>query len=318
MARQRFGKMHHLWKDNNLHQNLRLRLYKAAVCSILTYGSEAWMLNAEVRRALNGANASMLAIITGKTVHEESSDDTRTFDLVKWVRARRLQWLGHILRMGMERLLKRAVYGMFMLPQDGDLMMDAPTLNCSWRQLCKYAEDREYWRVLVRALKQPKVKQSRITVTINPHVRGAKITRKPKPIPRKKFAGLSPSKRAAKRYRDRDAHAAFFRPTTRSMTRAKRKRDQSRPNRRKRQYLTNKERAAWAREYYQQHHGTDDLTFSPPAILGHHKTKQSNTHPSNANATMTPLTAQELLHFYNNRSTDRGILQDLSNIHTNT
>ena len=60
MALQRFDKMRHLWRDNALHQNLRIRLYKATVCSILTYDSEAWTLNDEVTKALNGANARMM------------------------------------------------------------------------------------------------------------------------------------------------------------------------------------------------------------------------------------------------------------------
>ena len=33
MAQQRFGKMRHIWKDNILHQSLRLRLYRSSVCS---------------------------------------------------------------------------------------------------------------------------------------------------------------------------------------------------------------------------------------------------------------------------------------------
>ena len=159
MARQRFGKMHHLWKDNNLHRKLRLRLYKAAVCSILTYGSEVWTLSVDVRKAINGANAAILSIITGRTPHEEATRGQQTFDLVKWVRARRLQWLGHILRMGPERLLKRAVFEMFKTPQDGDLLMDAPNLQTgSWRELCTLAYNRDFRRTRVGTMKQPEYK----------------------------------------------------------------------------------------------------------------------------------------------------------------
>ena len=118
--------MRHLWHHNNLHINLRMRLYKASVCSILTYGSEAWTLNAKVMRKLNGANAHMVSAITGRTVQQEASAKWRTFDLVKWIRARRLQWLGHILRLGPERLIKQAVFEMYKNRQDGDLMMDSP------------------------------------------------------------------------------------------------------------------------------------------------------------------------------------------------
>ena len=140
-AQQRFGKMRHIWWNKELHVNLRMRLYKSSVCSILTYGSEAWYLTAAVKRALNGANAQMMSVITGKTQHQEASKKWQTFDLVKWVRARRLQWLGHILRMdnGMNnerpRMVKKAIYVMFKARSEGDMLMDAPKHD-SWKELC--------------------------------------------------------------------------------------------------------------------------------------------------------------------------------------
>ena len=124
--------------------------------SILTYGSEAWILNTEVTRAINGANAQMMAVITGSTPRQEASAKTRTFDIIMWIRARRLQWLGHILRMGTDRLLKRAIFYMFKERQEGDMLMDAPTHN-SWRELCTYACDRDYWRARVRSMRQPRI-----------------------------------------------------------------------------------------------------------------------------------------------------------------
>ena len=72
-ARTRFGKMRHLWTDKALHYNLRLRLYKSSVCSIMVYASEAWKLNTEAVRKLNGANAQMMSVISGKTPHQEAS-----------------------------------------------------------------------------------------------------------------------------------------------------------------------------------------------------------------------------------------------------
>lgn len=107
MVRRRFCKLRHIWHDAILHENLRIRLYKVCVCSILTYGSEAWNISDEVEKAINGANAAMMSVITGKTPHQEASSKWRTFDLVRWVRGRRLQWLIHILRMwSEERKLK--------------------------------------------------------------------------------------------------------------------------------------------------------------------------------------------------------------------
>ena len=157
MAQTRYGKLRHIWHNNDLHRGLKLRLYKACICSILTYGSEAWTLTTETTRALNGANAQMMAGITGNTPQQEASKKSRTFDVVMWIRARRLQWLGHILRMGPERLLKQAVFEMFRNRKEGDMLMDAPA-HQSWRELCTYAVDRDYWRTRVRSMKQPRIR----------------------------------------------------------------------------------------------------------------------------------------------------------------
>ena len=90
-AKQRFGKMRHIWGNKELHVNLRMRLYKSSVCSILTYGPEAWRLTPRgVSAVLNGANSSMVSKITGRPIREETSEG-KTFDLLKWIRARKLQ-----------------------------------------------------------------------------------------------------------------------------------------------------------------------------------------------------------------------------------
>ena len=129
----------------------------------MTYDSEAWRITPEVSAALNGVNSSMVSNITGKSIREEASEG-KTLDLVKWIRARKLQWLGHILRMGKERKVKQAIFVMFKSPQQGDMLMDAPATN-SWYELCAYALDREYWRSRVRALRQPSI----TTVTLGSH-----------------------------------------------------------------------------------------------------------------------------------------------------
>ena len=72
----------------------------------MTYGSEAWLLDAEVATALNGASSQMMSVITSKTPRVEVTKDTCTFDLLRWIRTRRFQWIGHILRMGPERKLQ--------------------------------------------------------------------------------------------------------------------------------------------------------------------------------------------------------------------
>ena len=126
--------------------------------------SEVWHLTKRVSSALNGANARMVSIITGNSPHDETSPTTKTFDLVSWVRARRLQWLGHILRLDSDRMIKQAVFEMFKAPTDGDLLMDAPRTK-SWRELCQSAFAKEQWRSRVWALKQPRI----TSIKMGPH-----------------------------------------------------------------------------------------------------------------------------------------------------
>ena len=90
MAQVRHGKMRHIWKSKDLHLRLKMRLYVSAVCSVMIYGSEAWKLDDQTKRALNGAKSKMVATITGRTIHEEASEGN-TYDVIAGIRATRFQ-----------------------------------------------------------------------------------------------------------------------------------------------------------------------------------------------------------------------------------
>ena len=99
-------------------------------------------MNDEVQRKINGANSRMVSVITGNTQRQEATEATCTFNLVRAIRARRLQWLGHILRMDEDRLLHKAVQHMYAHRSEGDLLMDAPRTS-SWLELKQWAKDRK-------------------------------------------------------------------------------------------------------------------------------------------------------------------------------
>ena len=111
----RAGRLRHITQSQYVELNLRVRLYISGCCSVLTYGSEAWPLDERRCLMLNGVNAYMLFHITGHTRHEEELDHhIITFNLLWWIRARRMKWLDHILRLkndrnGNERLVKQTV-----------------------------------------------------------------------------------------------------------------------------------------------------------------------------------------------------------------
>ena len=148
MATQRFGRLSHLWKDDNLYMNLRMCLYKVLVYSVLTYGSEAWKMTTEVAVAsLNDTNSKM--VITEKTVHvhEEVSVKRQNFQRCDMDPAKTTAMtirIGQILRLT-DIQIKHAVFEMYKNPTQGNLLMNDPKTS-SWRELCTYVIDREYWR----------------------------------------------------------------------------------------------------------------------------------------------------------------------------
>ena len=66
------------------------------------------------------------------TIQEEAAVSTRTFDIVRWIRARRLQWVVHILRMDQERLVYKALYFEHTHRTNGGLLMDLDA-SYSWK-----------------------------------------------------------------------------------------------------------------------------------------------------------------------------------------
>ena len=119
---------------------------------MLTYGSEVWLLDEATRRSLNGANAYMISHITDNNRKYEVSADTTTFNLMEWIRARRHRWIGHILRLPDERIIKQTtVRHIHEYRQDGDLLMDVD-VQLRWDDLQTMTQDRDGWRQTVRKL----------------------------------------------------------------------------------------------------------------------------------------------------------------------
>ena len=113
-------------RDNRLPRSLKLRLYAASVCSTLTHGSEAWMLTPRALTTLNGFNSRQLHRITGRSYREEATKPS--YDLLTAVRTH--HWLGHILRMPADRIVRRAVLALGQRAgppyQPGSILMDTP------------------------------------------------------------------------------------------------------------------------------------------------------------------------------------------------
>ena len=64
--------------------------------------------------------------ITGRTAHQEASRRTQTYDILTAIKARKVQWLGHVLRLPDARLVKHAVRVQFENGMLNNLLQDAP------------------------------------------------------------------------------------------------------------------------------------------------------------------------------------------------
>ena len=72
MAMARCGRLRPIFDSEIITQKLKLRLYEAAVCSLMTYGCETWLIDEKTRKRINGANSVMLARITGNPIPYEA------------------------------------------------------------------------------------------------------------------------------------------------------------------------------------------------------------------------------------------------------
>ena len=147
MAMTRCGKLSHMFDSPALGPWLKIRLYVAAVVSLLTYGCETWNLTDDVMRKLNGANSQMLSRITGNDVRTEARSATSSFDIVKHIRVRRLRWLGQILRGNQGRLLFKAMEAQYAMQSPGNLFMDAPP-HANLQDLVNQSYDKHFWKSL--------------------------------------------------------------------------------------------------------------------------------------------------------------------------
>ena len=154
VASEAFSQLRSVWADSGSGLGLKLHLFRAAVLSVMAHGSEAWWLCEKAVVKLRSWGARCLARVTGREVREEYL--APTVSVVGNLRVRRLRWLGHVLRLPEESLLRRVVLMEHtrLLQEgrldrvEGGLWMDAPEHSCV-EEVQELAEDREGWRMWV-------------------------------------------------------------------------------------------------------------------------------------------------------------------------
>ena len=104
ISKSNFGKMRKLLTNMSLSVELRVRLLKTYIWSVLLYGCESWTITATMRRKLEAAEMWMLRRMlrvpwTARMTNEEvmrRAGVTRL--LMTTIRRRQLGYVGHLLR----------------------------------------------------------------------------------------------------------------------------------------------------------------------------------------------------------------------------
>ena len=150
IAQAVFGSLIHLWTDHRLSRETDQRLYKLSVCSSdpLLYSLGPLIT---VTRMVNGFNSRCLHVITGKDYRVMAT--TPVYDLVLAVRKLRMRYLGHVLRLPSDRIVRRSLIGLVKggtYYPEGSLFSDCELE--SLEELINIATNSSAWRAKVASL----------------------------------------------------------------------------------------------------------------------------------------------------------------------
>jgi hypothetical protein len=123
-AKRAYFSVLHLIKSRTIHRRNKITVYKTIIRPVLCYGCEAWTMTSKSKEMLDAFERKILRRICGpKRVQGgwRMRYNTQIYDLYKefnvsvFIKLRRLQWAGSMIRMNDERIPKKAlqqtVYG---------------------------------------------------------------------------------------------------------------------------------------------------------------------------------------------------------------
>jgi len=100
-----------------LNRNLKLKIYKSLIRPVVTYGCEAWTLTTRDEQHLRIFERKILSKIFGPVqdkdgswrfrMNHELNEFIGNADIVRFIKSRRIAWLGHVMWKDEKRIPKR-------------------------------------------------------------------------------------------------------------------------------------------------------------------------------------------------------------------
>ncbi|KAJ4439480.1 hypothetical protein ANN_07604 [Periplaneta americana] len=160
-----------LLSSSLLSKNLKVRIYKTVILPVLLYGCETWTLTLREEHRLRVFENKVLRKIFGAKRDEVTGEWRKLHntelhalysspDIIRNLKSRRLRWAGHVARMGESRNAYRMLVGR---PEgkrplgrprrrwEDNIKMDLREVGYDDRDWLNLAQDRDRWRVYVRA-----------------------------------------------------------------------------------------------------------------------------------------------------------------------
>ncbi|KAJ4448881.1 hypothetical protein ANN_00272 [Periplaneta americana] len=156
-----------LLSSSLLSKNLKVKIYKTVILPVVLYGCETWTLTLREEQRLRVFENKVLRKIFGAKRDEVTGEwrklhnaELHAPDIIRNIKSRRLRWAGHVARMGESRNAYRVLVGK---PEgkrplgrprrrwEDNIKMDLREVEYDGRDWINLAQDRDQWRVYVRA-----------------------------------------------------------------------------------------------------------------------------------------------------------------------
>jgi len=160
---------HHMLKSKIIKRSAKIQIYKTLVRPVLTYGSETWTLTKSDENLLRIFERKILRKTYGLIQegdiwrirnNEELNRSINGQDIVKFIKAQRIRWLGHVKRMEVGAMPRKMMEGRLFIGQRKgrphlrwmeDVVADLTVMKI--KQWMEKMKDREKWRLIVEEAK---------------------------------------------------------------------------------------------------------------------------------------------------------------------